>query len=411
MKSFLWTVLFLFPLLLVAGEKPFARITLRTNTTLPAGTPVAVSLERMPEYVRHASLILVMDGEYQNFVVACQVETHPVSRLWWLLPEKVPAGSVRIFELKTGRTDKWPFMEIRMDSSGLEVGRGTAKALRYNYGVIPPPDSSSELYFRSGFIHPIWTPHGTVLTRIHPSDHIHHMGFWNPWTKAIFEGQQVDFWNLGEGEGTVRFVRFLDVQIGPVFGSFQVLHDHVVFKQNGREKVALKEIWHVKVWNLNQIPGKIWIWDFTTAQWCATDKPLRILKYRYGGFGFRGTAEWNEKNSAYLTSEGKTRVDGNGTRARWCMISGQTNNGVAGIAFFSHPENHEHPEPMRIWPRGDVFFGFCPVVYADWELKPGKNYIRKYRVVVFDGKMSAQEVETLWQAFAHPPNMQIEWLK
>jgi len=93
------------------------------------------------------------------------------------------------------------------------------------------------------------------------------------------------------------------------------------------------------------------------------------------------------------------------------MISGQTNNGVAGIAFFSHPENHEHPEPMRIWPRGDVFFGFCPVVYADWELKPGKNYIRKYRVVVFDGKMSAQEVETLWQAFAHPPNMQIEWLK
>jgi len=235
------------------------------------------------------------------------------------------------------------------------------------------------------------------------------MGFWNPWTKTDFEGRHVDFWNLKEGQGTVRFVKFNSLESGSVFGGFEALHQHVAFDSTKGEKVALNEIWQVRSWAPLADNNKFWIWDFTTTQSCASSSPLTILKYRYGGFGFRGTSDWNEKNSDYLTSEGKTRKDGNGTRARWCNVYGKTDKGNAGILFISHPENHEYPEPMRIWPQGDVFFGYCPVVYADLNIVPNENYVRKYRVIVYDGTIKKEEADLFWYNFICSPKIDVKW--
>jgi len=54
--------------------------------------------------------------------------------------------------------------------------------LQYNFGITMPPAGINEAYKRSGYIHPLYTPHGQVLTRIQPPDHYHHYGIWNPWT-------------------------------------------------------------------------------------------------------------------------------------------------------------------------------------------------------------------------------------
>ena len=293
-----------------------------------------------------------------------------------------------------------------MGENFLTIGNDGKEAVKYNHGLIPPPEGNSDFYVRSGFIHPIWTPDGKVLTRIHPSDHIHHMGLWNPWTKTMFEGREVDFWNLGEGQGTVRFKKFNELFSGPVFGGFQALQQHIDFTAPGGEKPALNELWDVKVWNIPDTPDA-WLWDFTTTQWTAGESPLEILKYRYGGFGFRGTADWNGQNSDYLTSEGKTREDGNGTRAKWCDVHGITDEGPAGVIFMNHPDNMEFPEPMRIWPQGDVYFGYCPVVENGFTMQPGDKYIRKYRVYAYDGDISPEQAEKLWQDFGNPPKIEI----
>jgi len=81
---------------------------------------------------------------------------------------------------------------------------------------------------------------------------------------------------------------------------------------------------------------------------------------------------------------------------------------MAGILFLSHPENHEHPEPMRIWPQGDVFFGFCPVVFDDWLLQPGQKYIRRYRIVVHNGRLSAERAQQFWQDYVHTPDLSMD---
>ena len=104
-----------------------------------------------------------------------------------------------------------------------------------------------------------------------------------------------------------------------------------------------------------------------------------------------------------------TRIDADGTRARWTDVGGMfKGNGESGIVFMSHPSNREYPEPMRVWPidqngRGDVYFEFCPIRLKDWVLNPGNVYRLKYRMLVYDGKVDKTVSERIWTDFAYPP--------
>ena len=229
-----------------------------------------------------------------------------------------------------------------------------------------------------------------------------------PWTKTKFEGKEVDFWNLGGGQGTVRFVKFLSTTSGPVYGGFQAEQEHVALKTSEGEKVVLKETWDVRVYNIGGPKKGYWLWDFKSTQRCVADSPLYQIKYRYGGFGFRGAAEWEGENAAYLTSEGKTRKDSHGTRARWCDTSGRIGKDWQGVTFYSHPKNFRHPEPMRIWPSGQVFFNFAPSQAGDWVMEPGKDHVFRYRLYVHEGKVSVADAERIWTDYAEPPKVKLE---
>jgi len=268
------------------------------------------------------------------------------------------------------------------------------------------------VYKRSGFIHPLWSPHGQVLTRIQPPDHYHHYGIWNPWTHVAFEGDTIDFWNINSRQGTVRFADFVSVENGPVFAEFKALHDHVVFKKGGGEKIAMKELQGVRVFS----PGKnsdFFIVDFNILMNCAGESPVKLLEYRYAGLGWRTTREWDNKNSMVLTSEGKTRKDADGSKARWCIVQGAIGNEYAGVVMMSFPSNYNFPEPLRIWPenqykRGDMFANFCPTKDMDWLLVPRKNYALRYRFLVYNGKIEKDKASNAWEYFANPPVISIK---
>ena len=95
-------------------------------------------------------------------------------------------------------------MSVRDDGRAVTLLSAGKPVLSYNYAVTPAPEGVSDVYARSGYIHPAWTPSGFVLTEIQPRDHYHHYGIWNPWTKVEYEGKLYDLWNLGERKGTVR---------------------------------------------------------------------------------------------------------------------------------------------------------------------------------------------------------------
>jgi hypothetical protein len=148
--------------------------------------------------------------------------------------------------------------------------------------------------------------------------------------------------------------------------------------------------------------------DLVTTLVCPLEHGITLEQYRYGGgLGYRGTERWWPGNATVLSSEGKTWADADATQARWVRIEGESSvpEGRSGILFLSHPNNRSHPEPMRMWPpnsnggKENVFFEFCPIRHQEWVLEPGKEYVLKYRMVVFDGAVSTEQAEAYWKEF------------
>lgn len=348
--------------------------------------------------------------------VAFQVESSYHRYLWWMVSRKTGTAK-RVFELVKINAPASPAtasLQLTTNDKAVLITENGKDVLQYNFATHYPPAGVDSVFKRSGFIHPLWTPSGTVLTRINPPDHHHHMGIWNPWTHVLFENKEVDFWNIGDKKGTVRFSNFISKYSGNVYAGFKALQQHVAFNipAAGMEKTAMNEVWDIRVYNTG---NNMWLCDFTSILNCAANSPVILKEYRYGGFGFRATEEWNNANSKVLTSEGKTRKDADASTARWCMIDGDLGKGHGGILFMSYPANYNFPEPMRVWPvdankRGDVFFSFSPTRNKDWPLQPQKNYVLKYRMLIYDGTITPRQAEEVWKSFAHPPEVKVEKL-
>jgi hypothetical protein len=168
---------------------------------------------------------------------------------------------------------------------------------------------------------------------------------------------------------------------------------------------VLNEMWEVTVYAPPPGgPATYWFFDLVSEQQCATEHPLKLPEYHYGGIGLRGNRAWNGKaETQFLTSEGETDRDkGNTTHGRWCDMGGPVDGGRAGMAILCHPENYRAPQPMRLHPT-EPFFSYAPQQSGDMEIKPGEKYISRYRFVVHDGPPDKAELDRLWNDYAHPP--------
>ncbi|PKQ44938.1 DUF6807 domain-containing protein [Confluentibacter flavum] len=290
-------------------------------------------------------------------------------------------------------------LSVLKEKGILSIVHKNQPLIGYQYEVLDPPEGVDPAFKRSGFFHPINTLKGHRLTRIHAKDHYHHFGMWNPWTKTLFEGDTLDFWNIGGKQATIRHSGFKNTNVTDDFAEYQMLHEHVVLKNN-KNKVALNEIQTVKIHNPKD---NYYIIDLQFDYTCATDSKFEILAYRYQGLGWRATEEWNDANSSIITSEGKTRKDADNTTAKWMLYQGKLGNDKGGIIMLSHAQNYNHPEPIRVWPigqhEGSVFINFSPTKTKDWVFEPGKTYTLKYRLVVFDDEFTPTQAETFWEEF------------
>lgn len=297
----------------------------------------------------------------------------------------------------------------------LTLSIGKEPKIGYQYGMHYPPQEADTIFKKSGFIHPLITPLGDTLTRINPPDHWHHYGIWGPWTHTRIDTVRVDFWNLGEGLGTVHYKDFEETFNGQVFSGFTAVQEHIDLKTEDSPQVALEEKLEVKVWELNNKDR--YIMDYTSSFTSPLKNGILLEAYRYGGgIGMRFTERWHKDNCKVLTSEGRDRLSADGTNAKWAIVSGEASNGTGtnGILFLSHSGNRMHPEPMRVWPidgnggRGDMFFEFCPIRHEPWEIEPNQEYQLKYRMVVFEGELSPEEAEAYWKDFVEPAQLDLE---
>ncbi len=384
--------------------------------------PVCIVL---PESIQITDGIPVLNEIVDGKAIAlnCQISCGDQNELSCVVPGITKAGQERKFELRfeKGKASN-ASLRVEKNDSTLIISNKDQEVLHYWHSELQAPEGQTKLYARSGFIHPLYSPSGEVLTWAQPEDHIHHVGLWNPWTKVTWKDNHTDFWNLATGLGTVRFRDILATESGPVFAEVRVLHDHVAFvppkpqdeneEYSGEDVIVMEEEWVIRVWNTQD--G--YLLDFTSLIRNVIDESVSLDAYRYGGgLGYRATSKWNKENSSVLTSEGKTRKNGDASRANWCWIYGDLEGTQTGLLFMSDPENYDSPQPMRIWPEdsngvGHQYFEFTPIREKAWIIEPGKTYSQKYRIWVQEGDVDSKKAEQQWLQYVESLDQKISYI-
>lgn len=297
-----------------------------------------------------------------------------------------------------------PQVAVQREGKQLVFRAGEREILRYQAepGDFPRP-GIQEAFRRGGYLHPIHTPAGRVVTDDYPANHLHHHGIWAPWTKTEFEGRKPDFWNMGAQTGRVEFVALDKVWEEKGRAGFTARHQFVDLLPKP-SKVALQETWEVVVAAADDGTPRHVI-DFTSTQTCATSSPLTLPKYHYGGFGFRGNGAWNGAAACrVLTSAGETdRIKANESRGKWCWIGGAVDGQTAGVTILCHPENFRFPQPMRMHP-SEPFFCFAPQQLGEMAIVPGAPYVSRYRIIVADGEPTPEQAEGWWKEWTSTPH-------
>lgn len=379
---------------LIGFEANAAEFEIRVTGTQSGSAPVVVSAIAPEDFPR--------TGILKDAAGAVPFETVR-DELVFVLPTLRP-GETRVFKANPANP---PNRAVAQEENGrVDLSVGGKRVLTYQGKETEPPRPDiKRIYKRGGYIHPVLSPSGKLLTDDYARNHLHQHGIWAPWTKTIFEGRHPDFWNMGDGTGKVEFEALGSVWSGPVAAGFTARHRFVDLSAP-EPKIALNETWQVTAYSIPSV--NYFMFDLISTQRCATASPLFLPKYLYGGLGFRGNWDWNgDDKCQFLTSDGETnRVKGNETRMRWCHIGGKVDGGLTGIAILSHPENFRSPQPVRIHPK-EPYLCFAPSEAGDWEIDPGQAYVARYRFIVKDGQPDKVEIDALWDSYAHPPKVEV----
>jgi hypothetical protein len=322
----------------------------------------------------------------------------------WIVTD-LKAGQSRTYQLAASdrETQDEQHVTCRDDGQRLNIEIDGRPVLSYHHAVAPAPQGIAAVFAKSGHIHPLRTPAGRLVSDDFPPDHAHQHGVFFAWVNTTFQGRDVDFWNQAKRQGSVEHVRTLHAVSGPVFAEFAVVLRHSDLTAPDGPKPVLEETWTVRVYR-GKSPFLI---DLESEQRAAGDSPLIVNQYHYGGMGLRGARPWlGQPESDFLTSLGKTRADGNHTRARWVIAHGTSGGGPASVAVLGHPDNFRAPQPVRLHPT-KPYFCFAPMVVGQFEIAPGRPYRSRYRFATHDGPPDAELAERLWHDYAEPPAVRI----
>lgn len=317
------------------------------------------------------------------------------NKLVFVLPDLLKPNEVAKYLLiKESRPKKKKNpIEIVTKADGLLIKIDGKNALFYNTAVKQLPEKASEIYSRSGFIHPLYSPSGKILTDDFPLGHLHQHGIMMAWSRTLFKGTAHDFWNQHSNSGNVKHISVERKESGRVTATLDFTLQHYS-KKHGE---VLSESWTVTIYPFS----KYFLFDIESKQTNTTADTLFLSKYMYGGTAFRGSRQWNEDDSLHfktkwsvLTNKGASLENASGTRAAYVSASGLIDDREAGLTVFGFPSNFNYPQPVRVHPIMP-YWGFAPSATAGFQINPKETYSSKYRYYVHDGKANSEKLEQI----------------
>lgn len=342
-------------------------------------------------------------------VVTALIEETPMTERLFskekIAASSIPAAYSRNFSLNA--------LSLEETESDVTIRQSGKLILSYRKQAPPVPEGIDPVYSRSGFLHPVASPAGHIVTEMYPFDHAHQDGIFTAWVKTTWHDREIDFWNLAGGTGRVlhqRIVRTFQDADGLGFEcdlTHRAVKDPIVD--------VLRERWRIKAFATD---GSYHGFDLETTQSALTDKPLLIQKYHYGGVAFRGPVTWlTEKDgdsqksgdksdpsnirepSQFLNDHGSDRIKGNHEHARWVCLSGQRNGHSVTVSVLCHRGNFRAPQAARIHPT-KPYFVFSPCVDDELVIDHEHPFTGRYRYLITDAAPNSEWLDQQWEEWS-----------
>lgn len=372
------SVLFVFLILsLLSCKQQIATIEIDAGAHDRFRIPVEIELPVKIDPIKKYSLVNRQNGQVYGVYA---VSEHKLITLIDTLTSgsKTTFHLVEVEKIETSN----PEVALAESAEGVRINVGGKPVLFYQSATALPASGDPDYYKRSGFIHPLHSPGGAILTDDFPVGHVHQHAIFNAWTNTTFRGQKVDFWNQQHQLGTVAHTKVLSLDEGFI-GHLKTELSHISLV----EGEVLREEWDIVVYPLSDY----FLFDIYSEQTNTTSDTLFLNQYIYGGMAFRGSKEWNMDDTVHFTniweilsSEGLTLEDVNHTKAKWIDATGKVDGKDAGVAIFGFPDNFRYPQMVRVHPEMP-YWVFSPVVEGPAFIAPGEKYTSRYRYYVHDG--------------------------
>jgi hypothetical protein len=354
------------------------------------------------------------NGEGRNLVLddgqgnAIPLQVNPADGSFGFILPALGAGEQALFTIVEVAEPLGNGATIELIGEHLHIKTGESEVLRWTLVNDNPRNQGRPEDLRAGYIYPLYTPGGLNVTEDYPVDHPHNHGIWSAWVATTFRGHTVDFYNGFSLQGRVDLESMGTIWSGPVHAGLVANLVHTDITTTPSVDVLTDE-WVVVVYKTHDGAAPYFVLDIVSTQETATSDPLVVEERHDGGFTIRGAESWNPDGWEVLTSEGHTRADADGQKARWCSQYGAIDDRVGGYAALDHPENFRHPQALRVFPT-NPFVSYLPVTAASggrFTIQVGEPYRSRHRVVSFDGDANASLLERLWDDYATPPTVQV----
>jgi len=275
-------------------------------------------------------------------------------------------------------------------------------------------------------LHPVHSPSGIVVNRNYPlgetegesNDHPHHVGvFFTYGSEGEINGD--DFWGQTRPHSSqIKHVKVTEMSGGAGEGKLSTVmnwtgkNGNILLKEN-------RDMYFYAGDDEYTIDFRI---DLT-----AQDEKIVFGDTKEGMFGIRVAPFLREKagsnwvkgisgTAEYLSSNGEKKEKNIwGKRARWVRLEGKKDNKTVGVAIFHHPTSVNYPPYWHA--RGYGLFAANPLGQLAFQkgrkienpqpfnltLEPGQKAHFGFRMVIYEGGRTTEQLEEIFEDFARKP--------
>lgn len=348
------------------------------------------------------------DHTHLNSEGSIAVASLVVAKLLEIMPELTPLfnqeklGQIRT-QGETPTTLRTEHLTIDQTDETISIRTDKRTILTYNKRSPSVPEGIDPIYQRSGFLHPVKSPSGKIVTAAFPFDHPHQQGIFSAWVSTSWNKKEVDFWNLAKGTGRVLHQRVIDVFSGNDQIGFEVDLVHQMLQPHTVD--ILRERWRVTA---NHRGDDVFVFDLQSTQEAITDSPLLIQQNRYGGFAVRGPVSWlstsestppNEpqfSDCTIATEQTDDRTLGNHQRTRWVCMTGLIEGSPVSITMMQANHKQDSRNAVRLHP-SKPYFCFSRCVEESFTITKATPLVSHFRFLITDSAPNQEWILQQWE--------------